>query len=75
MMADTVLLKMSDLEKINEAILKRDKLIKQLADALSWYRDKPFHCSSKCCGLCTEYSSCRSRINTKLCEKAREILR
>lgn len=68
---------MTDIEIFKYAIAQRDKLIKQLIDALSLYAKEPLHCTDKGkqCGLCTEFDTCFYRRNRLLIDKAKAILK
>ena len=68
---------MTDIEIYKYAITQRDKLIKQLIDALSLYAKEPLHCidKGKQCGLCAEFDMCSYRRNRLLIDKAKAILK
>lgn len=68
---------MTDIEELKYAISQRDRLIKQMADALSWYADKPLPCTNKgkFCGSCTEFDMCSYRRNRLLIDKAKAIVK
>ena len=68
---------MTDIEIYKYAIIQRDKLIKQLIDALSVYANGPLHCidKGKQCDLCNEFYTCSYRRNRLLIDKAKAILR
>lgn len=66
---------MTDIEELKYAITQRDKLIKQLIDALSLYANGQLHCTDKGkqCGLCAEFDICSYRRNRLLIDKAKAI--
>lgn len=68
---------MTDIEIFKYAIAQRDKLIKQLIDALSLYANESLLCTDKGkqCGLCTEFDTCFYRRNRLLIDKAKAILK
>ena len=68
---------MTDIEYLKYTIIQRDKLIKQLIDALSVYANGPLHCidKGKQCGLCDEFDTCSYRRNRLLIDKAKAILK
>ena len=68
---------MTDIEIYKYAIIQRDKLIKQLIDALSLCVNESVHCidNGKQCGLCTEFDTCSYRRNRLLIDKAKAILK